>query len=129
MLNILKRIFAKATDIGQYGEGVACKFLKQKKFKIVTRNWRYKHAEVDIIALNRDVLVFVEVRLRNKNALVRGLESISANKKTVLKHACLAYIKKYTKKVTTYRFDVIDIEHDYEKNEDVIFHFENVALF
>ncbi len=135
MLKRLKKFFgnlfysSKCFNLGKYGERVACRFLKRKHYKIIDKNWRYKHAEIDIIALDDDILVFVEVRLRNKTALVRGIESISRNKKSAIKKACAEYLNKYISHITTYRFDVIDIEHDYVNNSDTIYHFENIKLF
>lgn len=126
------RFFAPRTEVfllGRHGERLASRFLKKKGYKILRRNWRYGHSELDLIAVDTEVLVFVEVRLRQKAALVHGIGSISRKKKFALKRACLAYLKKFAPNTPTYRFDVIDIEHDSRENTDTIFHFENVELF
>lgn len=126
------RLFAPRTEIfllGRYGENLASRFLKKKGYKVLRKNWRYGHSELDLIAFDAEVLVFVEVRLRQKDALVKGIESISRKKKFALKRACFAYLKKFASNTPIYRFDVIDIEHDSQENTDTIFHFENVKLF
>jgi putative endonuclease len=115
--------------LGEYGETSACRFLKKRGYSIIARNWRTGHAEIDVIARGGGILVFVEVRLRSKNALVPGYESISKHKKAVLRRACLAYARKYARRIATYRFDVIDIEHDHGNATDTIHHYENVPLF
>lgn len=53
------------TDIGRYGEDVAAKHLKKQGYRIVKRNFRSGHNEIDIIAENREFLVFVEVKARS----------------------------------------------------------------
>ena len=50
--------------LGQKGEEVACGYLRKKGYTIVTRNWRSKIGEIDIVAKRGDVLVFVEVKTR-----------------------------------------------------------------
>ena len=49
---------------GDESEDKACHFLKQEGYRIVARNWRTQSGEVDIIARDKDVLVFVEVKAR-----------------------------------------------------------------
>ena len=53
------------TEIGQLGEDIAAKFLKRNGYKILERNNRQSHNEIDIIAANRSYLVFVEVKTRS----------------------------------------------------------------
>jgi putative endonuclease len=119
----------KPPNIGAYGEAVAGEFMKKRGYSIVTRNWRFGHGEIDIVARDGEILVFIEVRLRGKDAVVRGYESISTHKKRTLHRTCLAYLKKCTRGVIAYRFDVIDIGHDYATGSDTIHHYENVPLF
>lgn len=49
---------------GNEGENLAAEFLRNKGFEIVVRNYRYKHAEIDLITRLEDLLVFVEVKTR-----------------------------------------------------------------
>jgi putative endonuclease len=50
---------------GNAGEALAALFLQQKGFEIITKNYRYKHAEIDLIVKRDNLLVFVEVKTRN----------------------------------------------------------------
>ncbi|MDR3274255.1 MAG: YraN family protein [Puniceicoccales bacterium] len=131
-MGVFRRFLAwlcgKPKSIGECGEVLACKFIGKRGYSLVTRNWSFGHGEIDIIAKDKDILVFIEVRLRNRDASVRGYESISRHKKSVLRRTCIAYLKKHGS-VLTHRFDVIDIEHDYATNTDTIHHYENVPLF
>ncbi len=52
--------------LGKLGEDIVCKFLVEKGYRILKRNFRYKRfGEVDIIALDKGILVFVEVKTRS----------------------------------------------------------------
>ncbi len=53
--------------IGKYGEKLAAEFLKKKGFHIVATNYRFGKAEIDIIAQQNDLLVFVEVKTRKNH--------------------------------------------------------------
>ena len=115
---------------GAYWEKVAVRELKKSGFKIVARNWMRPgaHGELDIVAKEGEILVFVEVRSRGAAALVGGFNSIRHHKREVLRETCLAYMAKMRKRPQTYRFDVVEISYrsgrDYELR-----HFRNVPLF
>ena len=51
--------------LGQEGEEIAARFLRKKGYKLVERNYRCKTGEVDLIVLDRKVMVFVEVKTRS----------------------------------------------------------------
>ncbi|MDR1590685.1 MAG: YraN family protein [Puniceicoccales bacterium] len=73
-------------ETGNEGEKLAVNFLrKKKKYKIIKKNWRHKSGEIDIIAQDGAVTVFVEVRARRKDALVSGYFSITKKEKNALK--------------------------------------------
>ncbi|PIQ68357.1 MAG: hypothetical protein COV91_04465 [Candidatus Taylorbacteria bacterium CG11_big_fil_rev_8_21_14_0_20_46_11] len=61
---------AKHIQTGKLGESVACKFLKDKKFSIICRNYRKKWGEIDIIAVKKNVLYFIEVKTVSRNLSV-----------------------------------------------------------
>ncbi|MDZ7766097.1 MAG: YraN family protein [Melioribacteraceae bacterium] len=52
------------TEKGSYGEELAVKFIKEKGYEIIEQNYRYGHGEVDIVAKDKDTLVFIEVKFR-----------------------------------------------------------------
>ncbi|MDR3317573.1 MAG: YraN family protein [Puniceicoccales bacterium] len=112
--------------LGNNGEIQAANFLKKiKKYKILEKNWRYKNGEIDIIAQDGPVTVFVEVRTRQKNALVQGYFSVTKKKKNALKPTIQAYITQNY--LQFFRFDVVEITHNNDHFE--IFHYENIPLF
>lgn len=65
---------------GQKGEKIAVNFLIARNYSIVERNYRYKRSEIDIIAKQEDVLVFVEVKARNHNEFGNPEEAVNDKK-------------------------------------------------
>ena len=53
------------TEIGRYGEKLAARFLRKNGFKILETNKHQSHNELDIIAANKEWLLFVEVKTRS----------------------------------------------------------------
>lgn len=58
-------IIKTTTDTGRYGESLACEYLKKNKYKILEQNYHASHNEIDIIAENKQYIVFVEVKTRS----------------------------------------------------------------
>ena len=109
---------AFVTDpIGIIGETEAAKMLEQKGFKILERNWRMGHLEVDLIAENRKEIVFVEVKART--CILNGKmpeENVDEIKKRRVIAAANAYIK-YHQIEKQPRFDVVGILVNRNTNE------------
>ncbi|HCS47440.1 MAG TPA: YraN family protein, partial [Candidatus Aminicenantes bacterium] len=53
-----------ARALGRSGEEAAVNYLRKKKFKVVCRGFRFHKGEIDVIAYDKDILVFVEVKTR-----------------------------------------------------------------
>lgn len=107
---------------GSIGEQTAANLLLQKGYKILERNWRCGHLEVDIIAENEDYLVIVEVKTR-KNATFGSPEVfVDLQKQRHLIRAAMYYakFKKVTKEI---RFDIISVINSPEMQE--VTHIEN----
>jgi putative endonuclease len=83
---------AQHNDLGQKGEEIAFHHLLQKGYKILERNWRYDHAEIDIIARIKNILVIVEVKTRSAAIYEEPRETISDRKIRFLVNAAEAYI-------------------------------------
>ncbi len=94
--------------IGRAGEELAAKFLREQGFFIAARNYRSDRGEIDIIAENRDMVLFVEVKLRRYNAGYLPREAVTNDKRKRLLHAAKNFI--YRSKTTLQpRFDIIEI--------------------
>lgn len=127
MLDKLKKFFGgNSGSTGQEGELAAEKFLKREKgFKICERNWRSGRDEIDLIAYESDILVFVEVKTRRAGGLVPGYYSVDDRKKRALRRAAQAYMRTLKQTPNTYRLDVVEVNHFHEKDWE-IFHFSNI---
>lgn len=128
-----KRLFklTDAASIGRLGEEIARLFLISKKYRIICRNWRYEHGEIDIIALDKlsNNVVFVEVKLRTLGTDVHGYFAVSREKKSILKQTCSAFLRQYIERNATYRFDIVSVDIDRNSRELKIHHYEDVKLF
>ncbi|HVF69666.1 MAG TPA: YraN family protein [Xanthomonadales bacterium] len=69
-------MFKRKLDEGNAGEDIACRYLTNKGYKIITRNFRIRGGEIDIIAVDGDTLAFVEVKTRTSKQFGTGLEAI-----------------------------------------------------
>ena len=95
--------------IGIIGEDEAVKILKDKGLRILERNWRMGHLEVDVIAENRKEIVFVEVKARTSTfGDIMPEQYVDEDKRRKISAAANAYIKgkNINKKM---RFDIIGI--------------------
>ncbi len=122
----------RGNDSGAQGEAAAADFLQRRHgFTIITRNWRSprdRRDEIDLIARDGEVLVFIEVKARSLNALVPGYFAIDKRKKRVLRRAVHTYLTALKDPPRTFRFDVVEVAHS-ERLPTQCLHFENIPLF
>ena len=95
--------------IGKAGEDRAEKYLIEKGYKIIERNFRSKRGEIDLIAFDNTALAFVEVKNYSFRSYLSPLNSISHNKKICITHAAKAYLIKKNYHHLICRFDVLII--------------------
>lgn len=121
-----------AAEAGARGEAAAAEFLQKRHgFTIVARNWRSprdRRDEIDLIARDGEVLVFVEVKARSVNALVPGYHAVDRRKKRVLQRAVHAYLSGLSAPPRTFRFDVVEVGLS-DRLPPQCMHFANVPLF
>lgn len=95
--------------IGDKGEQLALHYLEKKGLKLISRNYRQRGGEIDLIMQEETALVFIEVRLRKSIQFGSALESVTAQKQQRLIQTAQYYLQKNTKLYAFYRFDVIGI--------------------
>lgn len=104
----------KSREIGFSAEKRAAMYLKKKGYKILDRNYATSLGEIDIIARDRNDIVFCEVKYR-KGANPPSLELITTEKQKKIVKAAYSYIRanasKWTWK-TTFRFDAIGLSDE-----------------
>ena len=97
-------------NLGIMGEETACKYLADQGYRILHRNYRTPVGELDIIAMENNILVFVEVRTKASNAYGLPEESITFKKKKKLRELAFFYLSQISYYVKEWRIDVIAIE-------------------
>lgn len=97
-------------QIGASGEDIAAAFLKGIGYVILTRNYRKRFGEIDIIAEDDTTLVFVEVKTRSTTAFGNPLEAVDGRKQRRMVRAALAYLSSQGRHGQSARFDVIAVQ-------------------
>lgn len=100
-------------ELGSEYETRACKYLEDKGYSIIERNFYSKHKEIDIIARDKEYLVFIEVKYRKDNIKGTPLDAVNYLKRKNIIRAARYYIhKNYYGMDVAVRFDVVSIEGD-----------------
>mgnify|MGYP003349158814 CR=1 FL=1 len=117
----LARLWSRGTDAsapgtpahlatGQWGEGVAERHLLGNGFKILGRRVRFNaREELDLVARDGEVLVFVEVKTRNDETFGRPAAAVGRHKQRLLGRAALQYLRRLGFPPAYIRFDVVEV--------------------
>lgn len=98
-------------EIGDFGEQMALKFLREKGYKIVTTNYRFKRNEVDIICKDKDEMVFVEVKTRQTAEIGEPWMAVTKSKQKQIIRCAHQYIIENDIDADS-RFDIVSIVHN-----------------
>jgi len=96
-------------QFGNRGEDIAVDYLEGKGFEIIERNYHYGHGELDIIAKDKNVLVFVEVKTRKNLEFGPPELAITKNKQRQVRKVAEAYLIEKNITDTDVRIDVVAI--------------------
>jgi putative endonuclease len=96
-------------EVGASGEDRAVDHLVRAGYRIVERNYRCKLGELDVIARDGGVLVFVEVRSRRSKDFGSALEAVSGHKRKQVTRVAMNYIAYRRPRFVDARFDVVAI--------------------
>lgn len=102
---------------GKEGEKIAAAFLKKNGYRIIEINFRCPIGEIDIIAKEKDDLVFVEVKTRKSMELGYPEQAVGIRKQKKMSQLALWYLQKRKIADTNARFDVVAVTLIPEKNE------------
>lgn len=95
-------------EIGKVGEELAYKYLSSLGYKILERNWRWRKCEIDLIAIHKDEIVFVEVKTRGRNRIDQGVD-ISFRQRTRIINAAHCYLLRKREIKLESRFDLLRV--------------------
>jgi putative endonuclease len=106
---------------GNQGEDIAADFLQKKGYQVVVRNYRYKHAEIDLIVRKDSFIVFVEVKTRSYSFYGEPEAFVDSRKAATILSAAeqYTYENKYDGNI---RFDIVSVKIG--ANPEVV-HFED----
>lgn len=96
------------TKIGRLGEDVAAKYLESKGYVIAERNFRSNTSEIDIIAYNKDMICFIEVKTRKNSDFGYPCEAVNYHKRMKITQGALSYMRSRRLECEV-RFDVIEV--------------------
>lgn len=114
-IKIIKRSLGPKRDVGQQFEEMALNFLTEKGLRLVTKNFNCKTGEIDLIMLDKQAIVFVEVRYRKNTNFMSAVETINFSKQKKLIRTAEFFLTYHLRKhnLTNFiysRFDVVTIE-------------------
>lgn len=106
--------------LGKLGEGIATRFLKRKGYRILEKNFSSPLGEIDIIARDKDMICFIEVKTRRSTAFGLPEEGVIERKRGHLVRIAQFYLKGRGLIDRNCRFDVISILIDKNGNKPQI---------
>ncbi len=109
--------------LGREGEQIAERYLIKKGYRLVERNYRCPVGEVDLIALDRRVIVFVEVKARTGHRFGEPLEAVAPRKQRKIIQTAQFFLNEKRLQQRDARFDVIGIS--WREREPRVEHIEN----
>jgi len=116
------RWFRKAS-LGRQGEDWAARYLERLGYRILHRGHRLRAGELDLVALDGKVIVFVEVKTRRSADHGSPAEAVDRRKQARLTRAALAYLKCNGLLERPARFDVVSIVWSAEAREPEVRHY------
>ena len=117
---------AAHNELGKWGEDLAADYLQRKGYTIIERDWKSGRRDLDIVAKNGDVIVFVEVKTRRNSLYGQPEEAVDYRKLQSLQQAINHYIK-FRHISQEVRFDIISIVGTIGSEPDIQ-HIQDVAL-
>ncbi len=127
-------MFARKLDEGNRGEDIAAKYLTGKGYKIISRNFRIRGGEIDIIAIDptegsgsNGTLAFVEVKTRTSNQFGTGLEAIGFYKLKALIRTAQIYKATHANLPDAMRIDAVVVMLDKFNEIDSIELVKNIS--
>ena len=100
-------------NYGMAAEEAAALFLEEKGIRILERNFRSYHGEIDIIALEKETILIVEVKMRRNKECGTPAEAVNLKKQKRICYTLKYYrMKKQLVDTTAVRFDVIEVDKD-----------------
>jgi putative endonuclease len=108
--------------LGDRGERLASRHLKRQGMRVLLRGYRTEQGEIDLIARDADILVFVEVKVRRNGV---PAEAVTEEKQRRLTNVSMQFLRRYNLLEVRSRFDVVAIVWPNDRTPPQIEHFRN----
>lgn len=116
---------AVSHETGRRGEQVATRYLEGKGYRILETNYRWRRAEIDVIARDGDELVFVEVKTRKGRAYGSPEGAVDRRKQDRIAKVAAHYLQERGMEGVDCRFDVLALREAPKSGALAVDHFEN----
>jgi putative endonuclease len=104
------------TEIGRRGEDFAADILARHGYRVVARNVHSRYGEIDLIAVNDEVICFVEVKTRRRGNAASGTDAVGRSKQRKIIMTALYYMQRHPEYDLQPRFDILQAETDGKGN-------------
>ena len=105
-----RRLLSDPKKLGRWGEKKSERYLRRKGFRFITRNFRCKPGDVDLVMSDASgALVFIEVKTRSSESKANAQDAVNPRKRQKLAAAAKYFVKQYKIKGKPLRFDVMAI--------------------
>jgi putative endonuclease len=112
--------FINTKKLGTQIEDLVCNYLQQQKLKLITRNYKCRLGEIDLIMYDQTTLVFIEVRYRQQLNFGSSLESVNLIKQNkIIKTAEYYLLSQQLSEEISCRFDVVGVKPMSEKLSNI----------
>lgn len=100
---------ARPHDLGRDGEELAARYLEGRGWRILARNFRCGHKEIDLVARRGRTVAFVEVKTRSGGRWGHPLEAVNALKRREIERVALRWVQLRGRDGDLYRFDAVAV--------------------
>jgi len=100
----------KRQQLGKDSEQLAVEYLQKEGYEILQRNYRIRSGEIDVVAKEKNTLVFIEVKSRSTTRYGHAIQSLTRQQQKRLSKTALTYMHQHKLKDQSARFDVVAIQ-------------------
>lgn len=100
---------AESHETGRRAEIEAAAYLRRQGWRVLHRNWRFHHKELDLIVERGGLVAFVEVKARARSSWGHALEAITAAKRRDLAVAARGWMAEHGRQFQSFRFDAVAV--------------------
>jgi putative endonuclease len=114
---------------GMLGERIAADYLQLRGCRIIERNYRFGHTEIDLIVRDGDCLAFVEVKTRRTNSYGEAIEAVRQRKIDNIRAAAKHFIasRRFESKLREFRFDLVALDLNFAEDLMMLRHVKGIS--